>query len=50
MREVVRELPVPTTVLCDVRTELADAARLFGPQKGASAQDVLEFSSAGSPR
>jgi glycerate 2-kinase len=41
MREVVRELPVPTTVLCDVRTELADAARLFGPQKGASAQDVL---------
>jgi glycerate kinase len=41
MREVVRELPVPTTVLCDVRTQLADAAFLFGPQKGASAQDVL---------
>jgi glycerate 2-kinase len=41
LREVVRELRVPTTVLCDVRTELADAARLFGPQKGASAQDVL---------
>src|SRR5262249_2318515 len=40
MREVVRELPVRTTVLCDVRTELADAARLFGPQKGASAHDV----------
>jgi glycerate 2-kinase len=41
LREVVRELRVPTTVLCDVRTELADAARIFGPQKGASAQDVL---------
>ena len=40
LREVVRELPVPTTVLCDVTTELADAARLFGPQKGASAADV----------
>src|SRR5262249_33982303 len=40
-RAGVRELPVPTTVLCDVRTELADAVRLFGPQKGASAQDVL---------
>jgi glycerate 2-kinase len=40
LREVLRELPVPTTVLCDVRTTLADAARLFGPQKGASSQDV----------
>jgi glycerate kinase len=40
MREVVRELPVPTTVLCDVRTTLADAARLFGPQKGATAAGV----------
>ena len=40
MREVVRELRAPTTVLCDVRTELGDAVRLFGPQKGASAQDV----------
>jgi glycerate kinase len=36
MREVLRQLPVPTTVLCDVRTTLADAARLFGPQKGAT--------------
>jgi len=35
MREVLRDLPVRTTVLCDVRTTLADAARLFGPQKGA---------------
>jgi glycerate kinase len=40
MREVLRALPVPTTVLCDVRTSLRDAARLFGPQKGASASDV----------
>ena len=40
MREVLRELPVPTTVLCDVRSTLADAARLFGPQKGATAQAV----------
>jgi glycerate kinase len=39
-REVVAALPVPTLVLCDVRTLLADAARLFGPQKGASAADV----------
>ena len=29
-----------TTVLCDVRTTLADAARLFGPQKGATAATV----------
>jgi glycerate kinase len=40
MREALRELPVPTTVLCDVRTTLADAARLFGPQKGATAAGV----------
>ena len=40
VREVLRELLVPTTVLCDVRTELVDAARLYGPQKGASAGDV----------
>ena len=40
LREVLRALPVPTTVLCDVRTTLADAARLFGPQKGASAETV----------
>jgi glycerate kinase len=41
VREVLRELPVQTTVLCDVRTTLADAARLFGPQKGASAEGVV---------
>jgi glycerate 2-kinase len=38
--EVVDGLPVPTLVLCDVRTKLADASRLFGPQKGASPADV----------
>jgi glycerate kinase len=36
LREVLRALPLPTTVLCDVRTTLVDAARLFGPQKGAT--------------
>jgi len=40
LREVLRELPAPTTVLCDVRTPLREAARLFGPQKGASSEDV----------
>jgi glycerate kinase len=40
LREVLRELPLPTIVLCDVRTTLADAARLFGPQKGATAETV----------
>jgi glycerate kinase len=40
LREALRMLPVPTTVLCDVRTTLADAARLFGPQKGATAATV----------
>jgi glycerate kinase len=36
-------LPIPTQVLCDVTTRLADAARLFGPQKGASAGAVAEL-------
>lgn len=40
LREVVQALPVPTVALCDVRTPLADAARLFGPQKGASPDDI----------
>jgi glycerate kinase len=43
-REVVRELAAPTCVACDVRSPLLDAARVFGPQKGASpaAVAVLE--------
>jgi len=30
----------PTTVFCDVRTDLEDAARIFAPQKGARSEDV----------
>lgn len=37
------ELPAPTTVLCDTRATLAEAPRLFGPQKGASAAEVGEL-------
>ncbi|HWG55056.1 MAG TPA: glycerate kinase [Gaiellaceae bacterium] len=40
MREVLDALPVPTRALCDVRTTLWDAPRVFGPQKGASPADV----------
>jgi glycerate 2-kinase len=43
LREVVSTLDVPTIALCDVRTRLADAPRLYGPQKGASAADVAEL-------
>ncbi len=45
LREVVGELPVPAVVLCDVQTRLGDAARVFGPQKGASAVDVETLAS-----
>jgi glycerate kinase len=41
--EVLDELPAPTTVLCDVRATLVEAPRLFGPQKGALADDVTEL-------
>ena len=34
----------PTTVFCDVRTELSDAARIFGPQKGARPEDIPALS------
>ena len=52
MLEVLRELPAPTTVLCDVQTTLYDAPRVFGPQKGATPEDVaeLERAFAGSPK
>ena len=40
LRGVLPSLPVPAVVLCDVGTLLADAARLYGPQKGASPDDV----------
>jgi glycerate kinase len=38
--EVLEELPAPTTVLCDALVPLADAARRFAPQKGASPELV----------
>jgi glycerate kinase len=41
--EVLDALPAPTTVLCDVATMLYDAPRLFGPQKGATPEQVLEL-------
>ena len=41
--EVLDELTLPTRVACDVQTTLADAPRLFGPQKGATPDDVAEF-------
>jgi glycerate kinase len=43
MREVLSSLPVGTVALCDVRTRLVDAARLYAPQKGASPDDVREL-------
>jgi glycerate kinase len=30
----------PTTVFCDVTTDLLDAARIYGPQKGARSEDI----------
>src|SRR5712691_12333905 len=41
--EVLAALPAPTTVLCDVQTTLYDAPRLFGPQKGATPEQVAEI-------
>jgi glycerate kinase len=38
--EALDRLPAPTRALYDVRTRLYDAPRLFGPQKGATADDV----------
>jgi len=41
--EMLDELPAPTTVLCDTRATLVEAPRLFGPQKGALADEVTEL-------
>jgi len=41
--EVLRELPVATRVACDVTATLAEAPRLFGPQKGAGPSEVAEL-------
>jgi glycerate 2-kinase len=40
LREIVTSLEVPCLALVDVRTRLGDSARLYGPQKGASPEDV----------
>jgi len=40
---VLDELPAPTRVACDVQTRLGDAPRLYGPQKGATPDDVREL-------
>jgi glycerate 2-kinase len=41
--EVLDRLPAPTTVLCDTRATLTEAPARFGPQKGASADDIEEL-------
>jgi glycerate kinase len=41
--EVVGELPVPARVACDVTATLAEAPRLFGPQKGAGPAELAEL-------
>jgi glycerate kinase len=41
--DVLRALPAATTVLCDVQTTLYDAPRVFGPQKGATPEQVAEL-------
>jgi glycerate 2-kinase len=43
LREALGELPASTTVLCDVRNPLLDAARVFARQKGASNEQVNEL-------
>lgn len=40
---VLGELPAPTRVACDVDVPLADAARLFSAQKGASSAEAVEL-------
>jgi glycerate kinase len=39
----VGDLSLPAFALCDVRSRLLDAPRLYGPQKGASAEEVAEL-------
>ena len=40
MLELLRELPAPTVVACDVDVPLHDAVRVFAAQKGATAKDL----------
>jgi glycerate 2-kinase len=41
--ELVQELPVRARVACDVTATLAEAPRLFGPQKGAGPEEIVEL-------
>ena len=41
--EVLDELPAPTTILCDTRATLLEAPRAFGPQKGATPEQIEEL-------
>jgi glycerate kinase len=41
--EALDELPAPTTALCDTSATLLEAPRLFGPQKGASPEQMEEL-------
>jgi glycerate kinase len=41
--EIVEELPLPARVACDVSATLAEAPRLFGPQKGAGPDEIAEL-------
>jgi glycerate kinase len=41
--EVLERLPAPTTALCDTRATLLEAPRAFGPQKGASEDEIAEL-------
>jgi glycerate 2-kinase len=41
--EVVRELPAPTLVACDVDVPLLDAVRVFAAQKGAAPEQLPEL-------
>ncbi len=43
LREVLPALPAPTRVACDALVPLADAARLFAPQKGARPDQLEEL-------
>ena len=44
--DVVRELPVPAVVACDVTATLLEAPRIFGPQKGADDATVARLEQA----
>ena len=41
--ELVQELPVPARVACDVTATFVEAPRLFGPQKGAGPEEIVEL-------